>query len=147
LYYSLVGRGLESEWISLADYTDLGILAWSPLAGGYLTGKYRNKQNAPKGTRFAEAGQFVPIDERLGDKILKALDLVAERHETSPARIAIAWVLSRECISSVIIADRKIEHIKDNIKAVDVRLSDEDKRVLDQASNRMFPILNGWYSS
>jgi aryl-alcohol dehydrogenase-like predicted oxidoreductase len=139
MYYSLVGRDLEHEWMAFAEYADLGILVWSPLAGGYLTGKYSPGRPAPAGTRFAEAGQFVPIDEARGVHILEALRQVAERHEVSPARVALAWTLSRPCISSVIIAGRSMAHLQDNIQAVDLKLTAEDLAGLDQASDPGVP--------
>ncbi len=135
LYYSLVGRELEYEWIPYAQYSGLGILVWSPLAGGYLSGKYDPKQPAPAGTRFAEAGPFVLFSKERGECVLAALARVAERHGCSPARAAIAWTLSRPAISSVIIAARSLEHLDDNIQAVDLTLTPEDLADLDEASN------------
>jgi aryl-alcohol dehydrogenase-like predicted oxidoreductase len=139
LYYSLVGRGLEHEWMALAEYADLGILVWSPLAGGYLTGKYQPDQSAPKGTRFAEAGQFVPFDEARGVPVLEALGRVADRHQVSQARVALAWTLSRPCISSVIIAARSVDHLQDDIQAVDLKLTGEDVAELDEVSDPGIP--------
>ena len=134
MYYSLIGRDLEAEWLSFAEYHNMGILVWSPLAGGFLSGKYdRNKPPQP-GTRFAEAGQFVMFDRELGFKVIDALREVAGRHDASPARVAIAWLLSRPMISSVIIAGRKIEHLQDNIEAVNLQLTDEDFDVLNNVS-------------
>ncbi len=135
LYYSLVGRGLENGWMQFAEYADLGILVWSPLAGGYLSGKYKRGEHAASGTRFADAGQFVPLDEVQGERTLDALRTVAERHEVSPARAAISWTLGRPCISSVIIAARTIAHLQDNIAAVNLTLTPEDIAELDHASD------------
>ncbi len=139
LYYSLVGRDLEHEWMALAEYADLGILVWSPLAGGYLTGKYRADRPAPAGTRFAEGGQFVPIDEVRGEHVLEVLRQVAERHQASPARVALAWTLSRPAISSVIIAARTVGHLHDNIQAADLKLAAEDLAELDRVSDPGVP--------
>jgi aryl-alcohol dehydrogenase-like predicted oxidoreductase len=135
LYYSLVGRGLENDWMQFAEYSDLGILVWSPLAGGYLSGKYKRGEHAPSGTRFGEAGQFVPFDEALGERTLDVLRKVAERHQVSPARAAIAWTLGRSCVSSVIVAARTIPHLHDNIVAVDLKLTAEDVAELDCVSD------------
>jgi aryl-alcohol dehydrogenase-like predicted oxidoreductase len=135
MYYSLVGRGLEYEFQSFAQYHGIGILVWSPLAGGFLAGKYSRSTPAPAGTRFAEAGQFVPFDKELGYRVVEALKEVAARHGASPARVALAWVLGRPAVSSVIIAARKPEHLEDNIKAVDLVLSEEDRRLLDRVSD------------
>jgi aryl-alcohol dehydrogenase-like predicted oxidoreductase len=135
MYYSLVGRGLEYEFLSFAQYHNLGILVWSPLAGGFLAGKYSRANPPPDGTRFSEAGQFVPFDKGMGYKVVDALKKVAGRHGASPARVALAWVLSRPAISSVIIAARKAEHLEDNIQAVDLRLDPKDLKLLDQVSD------------
>jgi len=139
MYYSLVGRGLEYEFQSFAQYHNIGILVWSPLAGGFLTGKYTRANPAPAGTRFAEAGSFVPFDKEMGYRVVEALSEVARRHEASPARTALAWVLGRPAVSSVIVAARKVEQLEDNIRAIDLRLSDEDVRLLDAASDPGVP--------
>jgi aryl-alcohol dehydrogenase-like predicted oxidoreductase len=139
MYYSLVGRGLEYEFQSFAEYHNIGILVWSPLAGGFLTGKYTRTSPAPAGTRFAEAGAFVPFERELGFRVVDTLKQVAGRHNVSPARVALAWALGRPAVSSVIIAARKIEQLEDNIDAVDLHLSDEDVRLLDAASDPGVP--------
>jgi len=139
MYYSLVGRALEYEFQSFAEYHNIGILVWSPLAGGFLTGKYSRANPAPAGTRFAEAGSFVPFDKEMGCRVVEALKKVAGRHDTSPARVALSWVLGRPAVSSVIIAARKVEQLEDNIGAVDLRLSDEEVRLLDAASDPGVP--------
>ena len=135
MYYSLVGRGVETDWLSFAEYHNMGILVWSPLAGGFLSGKYDRNTPPQSGTRFADAGQFVMFDKEKGFNVVDALREVAARHEVSPARVALAWVLSRPMISSVIIAGRKIEHLQDNIEAVNLTLTDEDLAVLHKASD------------
>src|SRR5246500_294334 len=118
MYYSLVGRGLEYEFQSFAEYYNIGILVWSPLAGGFLSGKYSRDNPAPAGTRFAEAGSFVPFDREMGYRVVETLKQVAGRHNASPARVALSWLLGRQAVSSVIIAARKIEQLEDNIRAV-----------------------------
>ena len=139
MYYSLVGRGLEHEFQSFAEYHNIGILVWSPLAGGFLTGKYTRANPAPGGSRFADAGQFVPFDKEMGYRVVDALNQVAARHGASPARVAIAWLLGRRAVSSVIIAARKAEQLDDNIRAVDLQLSDDEVRLLDAASDPGVP--------
>ncbi|MFZ0639656.1 MAG: aldo/keto reductase [Candidatus Acidiferrales bacterium] len=139
MYYSLVGRGLEYEFQSFAEYYNIGILVWSPLAGGFLTGKYSRANPAPAGTRFAEAGAFVPFDREMGYRVVETLKNVALRHNTSLARVALSWVLGRPAVSSVIVAARKLEQLEDNISAVDRRLLDEDVRLLDAASDPGVP--------
>src|ERR1700726_5356261 len=139
MYYSLVGRGLEYEFQSFAEYYNIGILVWSPLAGGFLSGKYSRANPAPVGTRFAEAGAFVPFDKEMGYRVVEVLKQVASRHNASPARVALAWVLGRPAISCVIVAARKAEQLEDNVAAADLQLSDEDVRLLDAASDPGVP--------
>jgi aryl-alcohol dehydrogenase-like predicted oxidoreductase len=139
MHYSLVGRGLEYEFQSFAEYHSIGILVWSPLAGGFLSGKYSRDYPAPAGSRFAEAGSFVPFDKEMGYRVVEALKQVAARHGASPARVALSWLLGRSAISSVIVAARKAEQLEDNIGAVDLRLSDDDIRLLDAASDPGVP--------
>src|ERR1700731_2244011 len=139
MYYSLVGRGLEYEFQSFAGYHNIGILVWSPLAGGFLTGKYTRDNPPPAGTRFAEAGAFVPFDREMGYLVVDALRKISAQHDASPARVALSWVLGRPAVSSVIVAARKVEQLEDNIRAVDLRLSDDDVKLLDAASDPGVP--------
>jgi aryl-alcohol dehydrogenase-like predicted oxidoreductase len=135
MYYSMVGRELEFDFTSFAEYHNIGILVWSALAGGYLTGKYTQHGKAEQGTRFAEAGQFVPFDWKWGEPVLKALKKVATRHGVSMARVAYAWTVRRPAISSVIIAARKLENLADNIAAIDLKLSADDLKLLNDVSD------------
>ncbi len=139
MYYSLVGRGLEHEFLSFAEYYGIGILIWSPLAGGFLSGKYARGSAPARGTRFAEAGVFVPLDPVQAWRVIDVLKQVASRHGASPARVALAWLLGRPAVSSVIIAARTIEHLDDNIASVDLALSPEDVSLLDAASDPGVP--------
>jgi aryl-alcohol dehydrogenase-like predicted oxidoreductase len=137
MYYSLMGRDLEHDFIPFCDYTGVGILVWSALAGGFLSGKYDRNTPPPKGTRHGDTGRnFLTVrDEDLGYRCVDALREVGQRHGVSPVRVAIAWTLARPMISSVIIAARKNEHLEDNILAVDLKLTDEDFKTLHEASD------------
>jgi aryl-alcohol dehydrogenase-like predicted oxidoreductase len=137
--YSLVGRGLEYEFQSFAEYHNLGILVWSPLAGGFLTGKYSRANPAPAGTRFAGAGSFVPFDKEVGYRVVEVLKDVAGRHDASPARVALSWVLRRPAVISVIVAVRKAKQLEDNIRAVDLQLSDDEVQLLGAVSDSGVP--------
>jgi len=139
MHYSLVNRGLEHEFLSFAEYANLGILVWSPLAGGFLAGKYSRANPPAEDTRFAEAGQFVPFDKEFGYRVVDTLNEVAGRHGVSCAQVALAWILSKPAIASVIIAARKVENLEDNIKAVDLVLPKEDVLLLDKVSDPGVP--------
>src|SRR5246127_2142793 len=93
MYYSLVGRGLEYEFQSFAEEPDIAFLFGTPLAGGFLSGKYSRGTPPPAGSRFADAGQFVPFDREMGYRVVEAVKQVAARHGASPARVAISWLL------------------------------------------------------
>jgi len=84
MYYSLVGRGLEYEFQSFAEYHNIGVLVWSALAGGFLSGKCSRNNPAPVGSRFAEAGQFVPFDKENGYEIVDVLREVAKTARREP---------------------------------------------------------------
>jgi aryl-alcohol dehydrogenase-like predicted oxidoreductase len=139
MYYSLVGRDLEHEWMAFAEHTHMGILVWSPLAGGFLSGKYTRHQPPPEQTRFADAGQFVPFDKELGFKVVDVLRKVADRHGVSPTRVALAWTISRPCISSVLVGARRLTHLEDNIASADLELTADDIRELDAVSDPGIP--------
>ena len=96
MYYSLVGRELEHDFIPFAQYHNVGILVWSALAGGFLSGKYSEPDKAEKGTRFAEAGQFVPFDWKKSQSVLRALRKVADRHGVSRAQVAYASTVRQQ---------------------------------------------------
>jgi aryl-alcohol dehydrogenase-like predicted oxidoreductase len=132
-YYSLVGRDLEREIVPLAIDQQLGILPWSPLAGGALTGKYAADGSAPDGgrrTRF----DFPPVDQdRLGP-LLEAMRIVADNHDVSLARVALAWLLSQSHVTSVIIGARTLEQLADNLAAADCALEADELAALDAAS-------------
>src|SRR5271168_1315395 len=100
---------------------------------------YSRANPAPAGTRFADAGNFVPFDKEMGYRVVDVLKEVGDRHGASPARVALSWVLGRPAVSSVIVAARKAEQLEDNIRAVDLQLSDDDIRLLDAASDPGVP--------
>ncbi len=139
MYYSLVGRGLEHEFQSFAEYYGIGILVWSPLAGGFLSAKYDRGKSPPRGTRYSEAGVFVPLDPVQAWAVIDALRQVAARHGATPALVALAWLLARPAVTSVIAAARTIEHIDENIGAADLALDSEDVRLLDSVSDPGVP--------
>ena len=104
----------------------------------------RRNNPPPAGSRSADAGQFVPFDRQMGYRAVDALKEVAARHAASPARVAIAWVLSRSAVSSVIIAARKPDQLEDNIRAVDLELLDDESGYSTGRRHRVFPIQSGW---
>jgi len=140
-YYSLAGRELERQTIPLLREEGLGLLVWSPLAGGFLSGKF-TREGGDEAARRAKF-DFPPVDKEKGFAILDVLKAVAARHGASIPQIALAWLLSRDAVTSVIIGARNPSQLEDNLKAVEVPLSDEDLGALDEVS-RLVPEYPAW---
>jgi aryl-alcohol dehydrogenase-like predicted oxidoreductase len=133
--YSLLARELENELVPLCLDQGLGILVWSPLSGGFLSGKYRRGQPQPKGTRLSgPQPSFIPHDVEKGYDIVEALDKIAKAHKASVAQAALNYLLAKEGVSSVIIGARTPEQLKDNLKTVDWELTAEEVVRLDEMS-------------
>jgi len=132
-YYSLVGRDLEHELLPLCREEGLGVLVWSPLSGGFLTGKYRRDNPQPEGARRTEF-TFPPIDEARGFDAVEVLDEVARGHDASIAQVALAWLLAQPGVTSIIIGANKMSQLEDNLKAVEVELSAAEVERLSAAT-------------
>ncbi|MFD1787303.1 aldo/keto reductase [Sphingomonas floccifaciens] len=139
-YYTIVGRDLEREVVPMLESEGLGLMVWSPLAGGYLSGKYRGGQD--KDGRRANF-DFPPVDMVRGDAVLDAMDGIAKAKGVSIARIALAWLLHRPVVTSVIVGAKRVEQLEDNLAAIDVMLDTDDLATLDAAS-RLTPEYPGW---
>jgi aryl-alcohol dehydrogenase-like predicted oxidoreductase len=131
-YYSLVGRDLEREMIPLLKDQHLGLLVWSPLAGGFLSGKF-TRDSGDESARRAKF-DFPPVDKEKGFKILDVLTAIAKAHGVTVPQIALAWILANDAVSSVIIGARKIAQLDDNLKSIDIALTPDDMKALDEVS-------------
>ena len=131
-YYSLAGRELEQQTIPLIQDQGLGLLVWSPLAGGFLSGKF-TREDSPEGTRRATF-DFPPIDKDQGYDIVDVMRPIAETHEVSVAQVALAWLLHKEAVTSVIIGAKRLDQLEDNLASVDVTLTDDEVARLDEVS-------------
>jgi aryl-alcohol dehydrogenase-like predicted oxidoreductase len=131
-YYSLAGRELEREMIPLLKEERLGLLVWSPLAGGFLSGKFTRTSGDDSARRATF--DFPPVDKEKGFRILDAAAPIAAAHGVSIAQIALAWILANDAVTSVIIGARKMMQLDDNLKAVDVTLSPEELAALNDVS-------------
>ena len=140
-YYTIAGRDLERELVPMMESERVGLMVWSPLAGGYLSGKYRQGKEGVDGRRAAF--DFPPVDTARGETVLDAMDKVAQAKGVSIARIALAWLLHQRHVTSVIVGAKRTEQLEDNLAAVDVRLDADDLAALDKASRlpREYP---GW---
>jgi len=133
--YSLVTRDLEREHVPLCQAQSLGILPWSPLASGFLTGKYRKNQPPPAGTRLEQwKERRAGFDNERNWRILDAVLAVAAELAASPASVSLAWVMKQPQVSSTIFGARTVAQLEENVKACEVSLSDEQLKRLDEAS-------------
>jgi aryl-alcohol dehydrogenase-like predicted oxidoreductase len=135
IYYSLQARDAEYELVPITLDQGLGILIWSPLAGGLLSGKYRRGQQMPEDTRhFAGWGEPPIHDENKLYDTIEAVVKVADAHGVSPSQISLAYLLGRPGVTSLIIGARTEDQLKDNLAAANVKLSAEERAELDRVS-------------
>lgn len=141
-YYSLAGRDLERELAPLLEAEKLGLLVWSPLAGGLLTGKFSRENQSAQGSRRS-GFDFPIVDKERAWNVIDALHPIAEAHGCSAARIALAWLLSKPVVTSVLVGAKRLSQLEDNIAAMDITLSDDEIRKLDEVSE-LPPEYPGW---
>jgi aryl-alcohol dehydrogenase-like predicted oxidoreductase len=135
VYLSLQERSAEYEIVPSALDQGLGLLIWSPLAGGLLSGKHRRGEPPPEGSRHASEWDEPPVydEDRLYDTV-DVLVSIASDHDVSPARVALAWLLARPGITTVIVGARTDEQLADNLAAAELSLSDDEVRRLEEVS-------------
>ncbi len=135
IYYSLQERSAEYELLPLAVDQGLGTLVWSPLAGGLLSGKYRRGQEPPEGSRHVGDWDEPPVydEDRLYDTV-DVLVEIADGHGVSAAQVALAWLLDRPTVSSIVIGARTDEQLADNLKAAELELSQSERARLEEVS-------------
>jgi len=130
MYYSLLGRDIEQECVPLYRHTGIGVLAWSPLASGFLSGKYTRDNPVPADGRRSRFN-FPPIDIEKGYAVVEELKTIGRRLDATPAQVALAWLLTRPFITSILLGITKTEQLEDNMQALDVRLAAADVERLD----------------
>ena len=135
IHYTLEAREAEYELLPLSVDQNLGVLVWSPLAAGLLTGKHRRGMAPPQGSRQAAGWNEPPIRdmERLWN-IVDCLTAIAEAHQATPAQVALAWLLTRPAVSSVVVGGRTEDHFTENLKATLLKLTDADLQQLNDVS-------------
>jgi aryl-alcohol dehydrogenase-like predicted oxidoreductase len=124
-YYSLVGRDLEHELLPLCREEGLGVMVWSPLSGGFLSGKYQRDDPSPDGARRTSFG-FPPIDEVRGFDAVDVLDTIAKERGVTTAQVALAWLLAQNGVTSIIVGANKMSQLEDNINASAIQLSADE---------------------
>jgi aryl-alcohol dehydrogenase-like predicted oxidoreductase len=132
-YYSIASRDIEREIVPLMAGEELGLMVWSPLAGGLLSGKFKREGAGPNDARRTSF-DFPPVDRDRAFAIIDVMRPIAERRGVSVARLALAWVLHQKQVMSVIIGAKDIDQLKDNIAASELRLGEDELAALEKAS-------------
>lgn len=133
--YSLLERGLELEHVPALRRWGLGLLAWSPLAGGLLTGKYRRQQPPPAGSRYEKLKERMDLrNTERSWTIIDTLLAVAKELNASPTQVALAWLLCKPAVTSVIVGARSVTQLEDSLKAVELELPGDAMKKLDDVS-------------
>lgn len=140
-YYTIAGRDLERELVPLLLDQKVGLMVWSPLAGGFLSGKYSRSKN-PEDARRAKF-DFPPINKEKAFDIIDVMELIAQSKNVSVAQIALAWLLHQPVVTTVIIGAKKMEQLEDNLKAVDVTFTQDELDKLNEAS-KLTPEYPAW---
>jgi aryl-alcohol dehydrogenase-like predicted oxidoreductase len=141
-YYSIAGRDIEREIVPLLQAERMGLLVWSPLAGGLLSGKFSRNNQKPEGARRSEF-DFPIVDKERAWSVLDAIAPIAKAHNCSAARIALAWILAKPFVTSVVLGAKRLDQLQDNLLAAEIQLSDEKIKDLDIAS-ALPPEYPGW---
>lgn len=138
-YYTLAGRDIEREIGPMIASEGLGLMVWSPLAGGYLSGKYRSGADGGRRAGF----DFPPVNTARGDTVLDAMEPVAAAHGVSVAQVALAWLLQRPEVTSIIAGAKRPDQLADNLAAAQLHLDADEVASLDAAST-LPPEYPGW---
>ncbi|MDM8520614.1 aldo/keto reductase [Anaerolineales bacterium HSG6] len=140
-YYSVAGRDLEREIVPVLKDQNVGLLVWSPLAGGFLSGKFTREGQDDEARRANF--DFPPIEKERAYNCVEAMQEIATNHEVSIAQVALGWLLHQDVVTSVIIGAKRMEQLEDNLKAVDLELSADELAKLDEVS-QLPPEYPGW---
>ena len=133
MMYSLLGRGIEHEVLPMMRRYGLGLTAWSPLAGGFLSGKYTRESLQDPANRLS-GFDMIPFDKDMGFALVDRLRAIGEAHGASPAQVALAWVLAKDQVSSVIVGASRLDQLDDNLAAADLALAADELAALDEAT-------------
>lgn len=131
-YYSLSGRDLEHEIVPFLEDQKVGLMTWSPLAGGVLSGKFSRKSRANEGRRTQF--NFPPVDVEKAYDIVEVLQGIAQKHGVTVAQVALGWQLHKSYVTTVIVGAKNETQLKDNLGAIDVKLTPEDLSAIDAVS-------------
>jgi len=133
MYYSLLGRDVERDVVPMLQHYGLGMTVWSPLAFGFLSGAYKREDLAKPDNRFSNL-DLLKFDKDKGYAVLDVMRPIAEARGCTVAQVAIAWILARPGVTSVLLGATKLHQLEDNLGAADVVLTEEDMAQLDAAT-------------
>ncbi len=142
-YYSIAGRDIEREITPMLEDQKIGLLTWSPLAGGLLSGKITRANSAADGDSRRSKFPFPPVDFERAYNVIDVMQAVATRHGATVAQVALAWQLHKPFVTSVIIGAKKVSQLKDNLGAADLKLEADEVKQLDEVS-RLPAEYPGW---
>lgn len=141
-YYSIAGRELEREIVPMAQDQEIGIMVWSPLAGGYLSGKFDREGKGPDGSRRSNF-DFPPVDKEKASDIIDQMRQIGENHKASVAQIALSWVMHQPGITTIIIGARTDEQLTQNLACSEILLGSDELETLQKVS-QLRPEYPGW---
>jgi aryl-alcohol dehydrogenase-like predicted oxidoreductase len=143
MYYSLVGRDLENEVVPFCKDAGIGIVVWSPLAGGFLSGRYTRKDPTGGKGRLANF-DFLPTDKEKGYALIDRMHAMAADHKATVAQLALAWLLSKDYVGTILMGASNVHQFDDNMGAFNVKLSSGELNELDQLT-RPNPVYPNWF--
>jgi aryl-alcohol dehydrogenase-like predicted oxidoreductase len=142
MYYSLLGRDLEYEIVPFCEDAGIGVVVWSPLAGGFLTGRYTREN--PKADGRLAGFDILPYDREKAYGLIDQLRAIAGKRNATIAQVALAWLLAKRYVTTILLGASKVSQLEDNLGAADVKLSPEEVAVLDSATASQ-PIYPNWF--
>jgi aryl-alcohol dehydrogenase-like predicted oxidoreductase len=143
MHYSLLGRDVERDVIPMMRRYGLGLTVWSPLSSGFLSGKYSRETLKTPGNRFADF-DLLPFDKEHGFEVVELMRPIAAAHQASVAQVAIAWLLARSAVASVLVGASKLAQLEDNLGAAQLQLSSAELAALDEAT-ALAPVYPNWF--
>ena len=144
MYYSLLGRDVERDVIPMMRRYGLGLTVWSPLASGFLSGKYDRAALSNPENRYS-GFDLLPFDKEQGFQLVDRMRPIAQRHGASVAQVALAWLLAKDAVTSILIGATKLHQLEDNLAAINVPLTGEEVAELD-AATPLAPVYPNWFN-
>jgi aryl-alcohol dehydrogenase-like predicted oxidoreductase len=144
MYYSLVGRDLEHEIVPMMNDAGIGLMVWSPLASGFLSGKY-TRDNLKDADNRLSGFDFLPLDKEWGFRVVDQLKEIAAAHDSSPAQIALAWLLAKQHVTTILLGASKMHQLDDNLGATDITFTADELATLDELTKPQ-PIYPNWFT-